>query len=61
MNPQDEIKEKIAVIEMEVGFLRTVRRSPNPKHSIAAGEIELQREAEIKQLKGELELLQMAA
>lgn len=61
MNPIEEKRQKIAVLEMEIGFLRTVRASPNPKHSIVAGQIELQRQDELSALKRELSELEMSA
>lgn len=53
---QSEIKNRLAIVEMEVGFLRTIRKSPNPEHSVAAGQVEIERLKEIEQLKEELSL-----
>lgn len=61
MNETQKLKETIAVLEMEVGFLRTVRKSPNPMHSIVAGEIELNRQSELTAMKQRLQELEMAA
>lgn len=61
MNAKEEIEEEIAVIEIEMGLLATIRRSPNPKHSVVAGRLELKRRAEIDSLKDQLKEMGRAA
>jgi hypothetical protein len=51
MTHEEERRLKIEILEMEVGFLTTVRRSPNPAHSVVAGKLELERRAEVERLK----------
>lgn len=59
-NPQ-EVKEEIAVLEMEIGFLSAARKSPNPMHSVVAGRVEIRRREELNALKRHLEQLELAA
>lgn len=61
IDPIDKLTERIALVEMEIGFLRSVRRSTNPMHSIVAGEVEIDRKKEIDRLRGELKTLQLSA
>ena len=58
---RDRIVSRITILEMEVGFLRSLGRSPNPLHRIEAAEIELARTAEVESLKKQLEHLGMSA
>ena len=61
MDAKDKITERIAIVEMEIGFLRTVGRSPNPVHRIAAAEVEIDRNREIAALRKDLQALQLSA
>lgn len=50
MSTLTKLKQRKHILELEVGQLRMIRKSPNPEHSIVAGEIELERTQEIERL-----------
>lgn len=61
MSKLSKLKHRKTILEIEVGQLRMIRKSPNPEHSIVAGEIEVERQAEIANLEAEIAKLAASA
>lgn len=54
MSTLSKLQHRKTILEIEVGQLRMIRKSPNPEHSIVAGEIEVERQREIADLEAEI-------
>lgn len=54
MSTLSKLNHRKHILELEVGQLRMIRKSPNPEHSIVAGELELERQQEIERLAAEI-------
>ncbi len=54
MSTLSKLQHRKTILEIEVGQLRMIRKSPNPEHSIVAGEIEVERQREIANLEAEI-------
>jgi hypothetical protein len=61
MNEVEKIRERINQVELEVGFLRTLRMTRDPLKAVVAGELEIDRIKEIDAMKAQLAELEMAA
>lgn len=59
MSQLSKLNHRKQILELEVGQLRMIRKSPNPEHSIVAGELELERTQEIERLATEIEALKL--
>ena len=61
MDPKLKIETQISLIELEIGFLRSLRMNPDPQKSVVAGELEIRRSQEVTDLRRQLNELEMAA